>query len=36
MNWWMHGDVTSGLKLVNLFIRIKDDDSTKDGQKDIN
>jgi hypothetical protein len=32
----MHGHIITGLKLVSLVIRIKDDDSTKDGQKDIN
>jgi hypothetical protein len=31
----MHGHIMTGLKLVTLVIRIKDDDSTIDGQKDI-
>jgi hypothetical protein len=31
----LHGHIRTGLKLVNLVIRIKDD-STEDGQKDIN
>jgi hypothetical protein len=31
----MHGHIITGLKLVTLVIRIKDDDSTIDGQKDI-
>ena len=33
---WKHGTIKHGLKIVNLVIRIKDDDSIKDGQKDIN
>jgi hypothetical protein len=32
----MHGHIITGLKLVNLVIRIKDDDSNQDGKKDIN
>jgi hypothetical protein len=33
---WKHGTIKHGLKIVNLVIRIKDDDSIRDGQKDIN